>query len=204
MAIATGKDGSIYIPTSTTSFETVATTEDGTSKIYQIDVSAKQVWDLNQTLSVSLGSIDRTWMHEGIDPFTGRVKMTATDLTALTVSGYYIGMKSAGDIFSWTMNLTRNTADRTAIGHTWSRKVSLINVVSVTLERYRIDTDLDAFVSSGLTALTSFFLLKLYENDSNGFWAKALKVSQGYVKTTGDVDKDSLTFEVDRQIARIA
>ena len=37
-------------------------TEDGTAKIYQINDATKRLWDPNEPITLSTGTLDETWM----------------------------------------------------------------------------------------------------------------------------------------------
>lgn len=199
MSIVRGNDGSVYTINTSTAFSGEATTEDGSTQIYQIDDSGKRNWNPNTAITPSTGSLDKTWQDEGVDWFTGRVKMTATGLVALTLSGQYVSLQKVGYVYSWAINMERGFAATTEIGQTWRRLAALQAQASITLNRYRFDTIFDQLAN------TDWVLLKLYENDSSGFWAKVLKESMGYSKSVGDAaDDEPLTFQTSSVVARIA
>ena len=198
MAVTKGTEGSLYIITSTTAFSGEATTEDGATTIYQIDDTDKRVWDPNTEITPSTGTIDRAWQDEGVDWFTGRVKMTATGLTALTLSGDYVTLKVVAEVYAWSLTLERTSENVQTIGESWADPMDLGERATVTLSRFRTDTDFDHVADD------DWVLLKLYEDATNGYWAKALRKSMGWTKAVGAVDKEAVEFESSGPIARIA
>ena len=198
MAVTKGTEGSIYIIDTPTAFSGGATTEDGATMIYQIDDVAKRVWDPSTAITPSTGTIDRAWQDSGVDWFTGRVKMTATGLTALTLSGDYVTLKTAAEIYAWSVNLERTQENTQNIGEAWADPTDLGTRATVTVSRFRIDTEFDHVADD------DWVLLKLYEDASGGYWVKALRKSMGWTKAVGTVDKESVEFESSGPVGRIA
>ena len=143
MAIKTGKVGSIYINSDRLTFTTEATTEDGATKIYQIDDATKRTWDPNTPITVSTGTLDKTYYDDGVNWFEGKVKMTAAGLVALTVTGKSMTIRQVGKIHSWALNFAYDSAEKTEIGDTWKQMMALGKSASLTISRYRFDTLFD-------------------------------------------------------------
>ncbi len=139
MAIKTGKVGSIYTVNDVTPFTTEATTEDGSTKIYQIDDAAKRVWDINTVVSISTGALDKSYYDGGINFFEGKVKLLTTGATTLTVTGASMTIAVLAKAYGWALNGTINTQECTPLGTTWSEFISLGKASSVSISRYRID-----------------------------------------------------------------
>lgn len=198
MSIVKGTQGAVYIINSSTAFSDEATTEDGGTAIYQIDDTNKRIWDPNTDITPSAtGVINVAWQDEGIDWFTGRVKMTASGLTSLTISGKYVSLQAVGYIHGWTLSISRGMGDITSIGELWRSVTPLGIQATLTLERYRFDTNFDNLTSD------DWILFKIMENDSSGFWCKAKKGSGGLTKAVGAVDEEPLSFEISSVIARV-
>jgi len=198
VSVTKGTDGSIYIINSSTAFAGEATTEAGATMVYQIDDAGKRVWDPNTAITPSAGTIDLAWMDHGIDWFTGRVKMTATGLTALTLAGAYVSLQLVAEVFGWSINVERASENTQNIGETWADPVDLGNKATVTISRFRIDTNLDHVADD------NWIILKLYEDTTNGYWARALRKSMSLTKAVGAVDKEQTEFETYGPVARIA
>ena len=197
MAVVKGTDGAVYVIDTATAFSGEATTEDGATAIYQIDDSNKRIWDPNTAITPSTGTIETAWMDEGVDWFAGRVKMTASGLTELTLSGDYVTLKEVAEVFSWALNLQRQSENSQNIGEAWADPEPLGNLATVTLGRFRIDTDFDHVADD------DWVLLKLMEDASTGFWAKALRKSMGWTKAVGTIDKESVELETSGPVSRV-
>ncbi len=197
MAITKGTEGAAYIMDAISAFTSQASTEDGSTKVYQIDATSMRVWDPNSTIVASTGSIDKTWYDEGVDYFTGRVKMTATGLTAMMLDGSFATLQALAVVHAWTLTPTLEVGEITSIGDLWRKLTHLGKTVAVTLNRYRFDTLLD-HVSE-----TDWILLKLYENATAGYWAKGKVTNTVMTKSTGSVDDSPITVEVSSILARI-
>ncbi len=143
MAIKTGKVGSIYTVNDITSFTTEATTEDGSTKIYQIDDATKRVWDINTTVAISTGDLDESYYNKGVNYFEGKVKLLTTGATTLTVTGASMSIAEIAKVYGWALNMTVDVGDTTQIGTTWATAIPLGKSSSVSVSRYRIDQRLD-------------------------------------------------------------
>lgn len=196
MAITRGQDGSIYVIDEVADFSGKATTEDPGTAIYQIDDTDMRVWSPNHAITVSTGVISVDWMDNGIDYFSGRFKLTASGLEP-TVSGYYVTLKALGEVYNWTLSGSVGTASIMEIGEEWDSKTALLKQATITLARYYADTEFQKLTDD------DWVLLKLYEDDNNGYWAKVLVSAFGETKSVGAVDDEPLTFEVSGPVARI-
>ncbi len=196
MAILKSTEGAVYIINTSSAFSTEATTEDGSTKVYQIDDEAMRIWDPNYAITVTGGTVDKAWMDRGVDYFTGRVKATAAGLSALTVDGQRVVLQEVGFVHSAQLAISINPGEVTAIGDTWRSLTALARAITLTLSRYRFDTELD-------TLTPAWVLVKLFEDDTNGYWVKALPTGQQLDnKSVGAVDGTELTLEVSGPISR--
>ena len=197
-SIIKGTEGALYIgqAAALTAFTGEATTE--SAYIYQINNTAKRVWDPNTTVTLSTGSLNIVWMDGGIDYFSGRVKLNETGKT-LTVTGAYLSwLSTIGCIFNWSLNLGRSVGDITSIGDLWKRKMALAGEATLTMERYRFDAYFATLVGN-----FDWVLVKLYEDATTGFWLKALIGQLGSNKAVGEVDTEPLTFSVSGPVGTI-
>ena len=196
MAILRGMDGTAYVPTGVVAFTTQATTE--VAYVYQINNAAMRIWDPNTPVVVSAlsGAIDLSWYKDGVDYFTGRVKMNWTG-TTVNVSGCYVtSMTTVAAIFGWTLNATRNIADTTPLGEAWRDVTPLGAQATVTLQRYRTDTQFDSLGSQ------SFVILKLEESTGAGWWVLAHTAAMNWTKAVGTVDQEAVTLEAIGPVTR--
>ena len=158
MAITTGKVGSIYIFSDRLTFTTEATTEAGSTAIYQIDDATKRLWDPNTAITVSEGTLDKSYYDNGVNWFEGKVKMSASGLGALTVTGKSATLLQVGEVHNWALNMVLDSGENTEIGDTWKTMMSLGKSASLTVSRYRFDTLLDnnegGFQEVGLSGKT--------------------------------------------------
>ena len=158
MAITTGKTGSVYTGDNISPFTTEATSESGSTQIYQIDDVTLRVWDPNVSITISTGTLDKTYFDGGINWFEGKFKLTATGLTP-TVSGSSMTIQQVGKVYGFTTNMAIDAGEVTEVGDDWKQNVALGKSASVTLNRYRIDTlfDLDdsGYQECGLSGKTS-------------------------------------------------
>ena len=145
MAIKTGKVGSIYTVNDVTAFTTEATTEDGSTMIYQIDDAAKRVWDINTPLTISTGAFDRSYYDGGVNYFEGKVKLLSTGEGGLTVTGASMTIAELAKAFGWALNLTFETQECTPLGITFKEFIPLGKASTVSVSRYRIDQRLNLF-----------------------------------------------------------
>ena len=145
MSIKTGKVGSIYSVNDITAFTTEATTEDGSTKVYQIDDAAKRVWDINTAVVISTGDLDTSYYDGGINYFEGKVKLLTTGATTLTVTGASMTIAELAKVFGWALNMTIDVGDVSAIGTTWAAAIPLGKSSTVSVSRYRIDTRFNRF-----------------------------------------------------------
>ena len=143
MAIKTGKVGSIYTVNDITPFTTEATTEDGSTMIYQIDAAAKRIWDINTAVSISTGALDRSYYNGGINYFEGKVKLLTSGEGALTVTGASMTIAVLAKAYGWALNLTYETQECTPLGTTFKEFIPLGKASSVNVSRYRIDKRFD-------------------------------------------------------------
>lgn len=197
MAILRGRDGTAYVPNSTTAFTSEDTTE--VAYVYQIDDVAKRIWDPNTAIVVSgmTGALDQSWYKDGVDYFTGRIKATSTGDAALAVSGAYVNSVTAvAAIYGWSINATRNIAETTALGEAWRNVTALGAQATVTLSRYRTDAKFDHLAS------TPFVMLKLEEDTGSGWWVLALRSAFNWTKAVGTVDQESVTLEAIGTVTR--
>jgi len=199
MAITTGKDGSIYIRSTVTAMvnEAAASVAAG---VYQITDSGKRIIDFSGTAPDvgGSGTIDKTYMDNGWDYFTGKFKLTEGTGQVPTVVGNYVTITQIGYIYSWTLNAETTNGDITAIGQTWGDVAKTGNKATVTLNRYRFDAEL-----AGSALASTFYLLKLYEETDDGWWVKGLQTSYGLTKSTGAVDDEAISYAVDGPISTI-
>ena len=195
MAVLTGKVGSLYIIDTSTAFTTEDTTEDGSTMVYQIDDTDMRIWNPNTDITVSTGSLDRSYMDHGVNWFEGKVMMTATGLVGLQVTGEYVDLQAVGECYGWNAVLVGETGETTEIGDTWKTFIPLGKSMTLSLNRYRFDTLFD-----GLTG-DDWILIKLYEDADSGFWVKCLRASIGYTKAINAIDTDAISFTVSSPIA---
>lgn len=195
MSILTGKVGSLYIIDTSTAFTTEDTTEEGATSIYQIDDTDMRMWNPNTDITVSTGTLDRTYMDEGVNWFEGKVQMTATGLTTLTVTGEYIDLQAVGEISGWTFGMTIDTGETTEVGDTWKTNMALNKSGTLSLNRYRFDTLFDKITGD------DWILVKLFQDATTGFWVKCLRGSLGYTKAINAIDTETLSFVVSSPIA---
>ena len=194
MAITTGKVGSLQIIDTSTPFAAESMTEDGSTKIYQIDDTGMRMWDPNTTITISTGTLDATWMDGGVDWFTGRVKLTATGLS-VTVTGEYVSLQTVTEISGWSVSVALGTGETTEVGDTWATSLGLGKSVTLTLNRYRFDTLFDKLSGDEL------ILIKLYEDADSGFWMQCLRSSIGYTKAVNAIDTDAISFVITAPIS---
>jgi hypothetical protein len=192
MSIKTFKEGSLYIMNTSTAFTTEATTED--TYVYQIDDTDKRVWNPNVDITISTGTLDTSYMDEGINWFEGSVKLNETDET-LTVTGEYVTLQKVGYISNYNLTSTLDTGEITSIEDGWKKYTPLGKSCTLSLSRYRFDTLFDHISDD------NWILIKLYEDADSGFWVKCLRSSIGYTKAINAVDTEALTFTVSSPIA---
>jgi len=185
----TFKVGSLYIIDTSTDFTTEAMTEDGTTKIYQIDDTDMRMWDPNEPITISDGVLDKTYMDEGVNWFEGKVQLTTTGET-ITTTGKYVTLQEVGKISNWNVAMTLDVGESTEIGDTWKTNEPLGKSCTLSLTRYRFDTLFDHIDDSDMV------LIKLYEDADSGFWVKCLRTSIGYTKAINAIDTEALTFTV--------
>jgi len=195
MAITTGKVGSLQIINVSAAFTTEATTEVGGTAVYTIDDSGKLPWDPNEPITVSTGTLDRTYMDEGVNWFTGQVGMTASGLGALTVTGKFVTLQTVAEISGWSYAMNTDAGETTEVGQSWKTNLALGNSATLTLNRYRFDTLFDHVADE------DWILIKLYEDADSGFWVKCFRGNIAYTKAINAIDTDAITFEVSSPIS---
>jgi len=158
MAILTGKVGSIYTIRDSTAFTTEATTEDGSTKIYQIDDVDLRVWDINTVPTISTGAFDISYYDNGVNYFEGKVKLLTTGEGALTVTGTSLTLNEIAKATGWSLDMSIETGECTSIGETWKTFHPLGKAATVTISRCRYDERLNlienGYQECGLTGKT--------------------------------------------------
>ena len=197
MAVLKGYLAKVYAINTSPSFSTVftseATTEDGTTQIYQIDATAKRLWDPNEPITLSAGTLDKTWMDGGIDWFTGRVKLNETGLTDLTVSGKYFATPiEIGDAYNWTIDTTADVVDISSFGNEWKTKTALQKNWTGSFEKFAID---DYWFD--LAVLAKIFIVKFYTDsvEKKGYQGFALIPSLATATSVADVARETINLE---------
>lgn len=177
-------------PTFSTAFINLPMTEDGTTKIYQINDAAKRLWDPNEPITLSTGTLDETWMDGGIDWFTGRVKLTATGLTP-TVSGkYFTTPIEIGDAYNWTIDETIDVVDTSSFGNEWKTKAALQKNWTGSFEKLAVD---DYWFD--LAVLAKIFIVKFYLDDTQGYQGFAVIPSLSTATSVTDVARETINLE---------
>ena len=198
MAITTGQDGSIFIKSTVTAMVGEACGSVGAG-VYQITDSGHRIIDFNTAVTIGGGTLDKSYMDEGIDYFTGKFKITEGTGQTPSVTGSWVTITQIGYIYSWSLNGDMPNSDITGIGETWGNVAAAgAKKPTVTLSRYRFDAEIQ-----GSALNTDFVLLKLYEDDTSGYWIKGLQSSYGLTKATGSVDEESLDYAVSGPISSI-
>ena len=193
MALVTGKVGSVYIIDTSTPFTNEAATEDGVTGIYEIDDGGVLPWNPAVPIVLSSGAFDLNYYDKGVNWFEGKVKVTS-GIADLELDGEYVDFQQVGYISSWSLTLTADVGETTAIGDTWKTNSALGKSATVSLNRYRFDTLFD------LTDGEDVILLKLYETGEegagSGFWITAIRSSFGYNKAINAIDTETISFAV--------
>lgn len=158
MAIKTGKVGFVQINTDSVPFTTEATTEEGSTMIYQIDTAGLRTWDPNTPITINVGAFDKSYYDDGVNWFEGKVKLLTTGEGTLTVTGKSMTLRTVGEIHNWALTLTLDVGEDTELGDTWKTNLPLGKSASLTISRYRIDTLFDqgegGYQEVGLTGKT--------------------------------------------------
>ena len=139
MSIKTGKVGKIHAIRDTEPFTTEATTEDGSTMIYQIDDAALRIWDINTAVVISTGALDESYYDRGVNYFEGKVKLLTTGEGGLTVSGAALTVNEVAKAFGWALNMTIESGEDTSLGETWQCFIPLAKSANVNISRYRFD-----------------------------------------------------------------
>jgi hypothetical protein len=196
MAVITGKDGTAYYVLTRTTLASVATTSAGAG-VYQITTANHRNLDpsVEVVVTSSSGVLDLTYGHRGVDYPNGKVKIIASGSpvtgATVTVSGAAVSTTAAvASIFSWSIDMQAGEGDITALAETWADVTPLAKKAICTLDRYRVDTNMDNLGSS------PFVYLNLLETGTTGFLVTASKRSLNWAKATGQVDKSPLTFDL--------
>ena len=197
MAIDKATSGYVYFHATSATMTNEATTSSAVN-IYQVTAATKQVLDPAVAVVVthSAGtSVDTTWMDAGIDYYTGRVKLTAEDTP--TISGAYLTMTTLASVVSWSLALSKNAADTTALGDSWKVYTPIEEGATLTINRFYADTEFWTHVNNG-----NEVLVQLWENPSAGFWCKGFITSFGPSMAVGQVDNEAITLQLNGTVTR--
>ena len=197
MAINKATSGYVYFHATSTTMTTEAMTS-AAGNIYQITDTDHQVIDPAVAVTVNhsaAATIDTTWMDEGIDYYTGRVKLAAADTP--TIDGAYLTMTTLASVVSWSLNPVRNAAEVTALGDDWKKYTAIEEGATLTLNRYYVDTEMWSHLNAG-----SKVLVQLWENASAGFWCAGYISSFNPSVAVGAVDTEAVTIQLDGPISR--
>jgi hypothetical protein len=158
MSIKTGKVGSVFAIMDSTPFTTEATTEDGSTMIYQIDDAGLRIWDINTAVVISTGALDKSYFDNGVNYFEGKVKLLTSGETGLTVSGASLTLNEVAKAFGWALNMAIEAGDCTSLGEEWNTFISLGKGATVDISRFRTDQRFNlienGFQECGLTGKT--------------------------------------------------
>jgi hypothetical protein len=197
MAINKATTGAVYGKSTTTAMVTEATTS-AASNIYQISTASKRTIDPNVAYSANSTAqalIDTTWMDNGWDLFTGRVKLSIA--TTVTVSGNYLTMTALASFISWSLSATPPTGETTAIGDAWKSYAPMPVGATLSLKRYYIDQSFWGYVSA-----SNSFIIQIWEDAVTGFWMR------GWVTTTNpsfqvdQIDQEAINMQITGPVAR--
>ncbi len=197
MAINKATSGAIYARSTSATMTNEATTS-AAGNIYQITAAAKQCIDPDVAYSLNTTSrsyLDKTWMDEGWDLFTGRVKLSTA--TSPTITGSYLTLTALADVVSWSMNNSINTQETTGIGDTWKEYTVVSKGSTLSINRYYPDTNFWTNISSSRSVI-----LKIYEDGTSGFWCQGIVTGFNPSFTVGQVDNEAITFQVTSVVTR--
>ncbi len=193
MAVLKGYLAKVYGIDTSTAFSLPFTDEamtEGTDKIYQIDDINKRIWDPNEGIALSDGTLDETWMDRGIDWFTGRVKLNETGLT-LTVSGnYFPTLIEIGEAYNWTLDVSADIVDTSAFGDEWKKKTATQKNWTGSFEKFAIDE-----YWFDVTKMAKIFIVKLYTETNKGYQGFCVIPSLSSGASVTDVIKETINLE---------
>ncbi len=193
MAVLKGYLAKVYGIDTSTAFSLPFTDEamtEGTDKIYQIDDINKRIWDPNEGIALSDGTLDETWMDRGIDWFTGRVKLNETGLT-LTVSGnYFPTLIEIGEAYNWTLDVSADIVDTSAFGDEWKKKTATQKNWTGSFEKFAIDE-----YWFDVTKMAKIFIVKLYTETNKGYQGFCVIPSLSSGASVTDVVKETINLE---------
>ena len=213
MAITKGTEGALYLVSALGAFAGKATSEyTASSKIFQIKSTSNRLWSPDTTIVASAGTIDKSWQDSGIDYFQGRVKLTTSQqangaLSGMTLSGENATALQVVYVHSWALNASSEIGEVTSIGDAWRKLVALGKKATITFNRWMFSTEkrpLSAMMyEQPVSTLASrYWLIKIVESGTAGYWAKCKFTGWAFTKSTGGVDDVAVTLEVDSVIPR--
>lgn len=197
MAINKATTGAVY-GRSTSATMTAEAMTSSAGNIYQITAAARQCIDPDVAYSLNPTSsayLDTTWMDGGWDLFNGKVKLTGA--TSPTVTGAYQTLTSLASVISWSMSMSKNAVETTAIGDAWKGYTAIENGATLTLNRYYPDSNFWTWLTSSKTVI-----MKIWEDGTSGFWCKGIVTGFNPTFSVGQVDNEAITFAISSVVAR--
>ena len=169
-------------------FTDEATTE--TDKIYQINDATKRIWDPNEGIILSDGTLDESWMDRGVDWFTGRVKLNETGLTVTVSGNYFPTLIEIGEAYNWSLDISTDVVDVSAFGDEWKKKTALQKTWTGSFEQFAIDK-----YWFDITKMAKIFVVKLYAEPTRGYQGFCAIPTLSTGATLSDVIKETINLE---------
>ncbi len=162
MALLSGNIADVYLCSGagTTFTGEACTLTSGTT--YQIDDTAKRIWDLTANFTVYDGVTALASTAYKIVYGTGKVILASAPGGAVTVTGKYLTASQLAQCQKWSLNTGPNLQDVSVFGSAWEQKEAVLQKASITVGR---------FMSAGtifFTELGNPLVLVLYTNQVGG------------------------------------
>lgn len=190
MAVLTGYQADVYAVTgSGTAFTDEACTS-VTSLIYQINDTAKRIWDSATAFVVKVGGVATTIPYQ-LSRASGKVIFQAAPGAAVTVTGAYLTIAQLGQANKWSLSIDQNKVMTATFGDTWEEHTTTTRKASATISRFYNDAYFHINIGTPI-------VLFLYEKQSTGArYMLVGRVSAAQDAENGGVLMESLSVTAD-------
>lgn len=194
MAIA-GRRALVKVSGTAVAFTDEATTNvGGDLKTYQINATAKRVWDRTAAVTVKKNTVVQATTLYTVNRLTGTIVFNNVILITdtVTVSGQYLPMTTAAEAKEYAYNLQAQNQDDTEFSDTFITRKQGLKTITGSLSKWYVDGTFEGYLNNETPKV-----LELYSDSSGAFDVKAwvLLSKEGISAVVSGLVEESVDFE---------